>query len=520
MNQKKRLLSELLPIIQPIESVGVADKSLIIESLTSSSKDAQHGSLFFAVKGSKTDGRMFIGAACENGAIAIVADIKDLDRSLIAKISVPVFLVQDAKLVKALVAKYFYQGPEEIRLSLAVTGTNGKTSTCWILAQALTALGRPTAYLGTLGFKYWPTGRVHEVVEFPTNTTTPDAIEIHRLIGEAKERGAQGIVMEASSHAIDQGRIIGINWDGAAFTNLTRDHLDYHHTMEEYARVKELLFFKELIFSGKAKRFAVSNLNDEVGRRIINRLKTDLPEIQAIGFGVEDKNADLRLVSYDPSVQFTNLCFSINNKIVKFKSRLVGNYNAVNMLTAAGVLIGLGFKADEIADSLSQVLPVPGRLERVGDGPIGVFVDYAHTPDALVRAQESLRELAKGRLITVFGCGGDRDRGKRPIMAQEVARLSDYAVVTSDNPRTEDPQAIVDDVLVGMPKQGEGIEYEVIVDRREAIRYALSIARPDDVVLIAGKGHEDYQEINGVKHHFSDQEECQKCLKEWGILHQ
>ncbi|MCC6932870.1 MAG: UDP-N-acetylmuramoyl-L-alanyl-D-glutamate--2,6-diaminopimelate ligase [Deltaproteobacteria bacterium] len=499
-------------LLKNVDYTGDTKENPEITNLTISSKEVKPGSLFVALRGSKLDARNYIPQALAAGCSAILTTKDDFDWSEIARTPCPLIYATDIVLAKAQVGKNFYLKSADLDNYIGVTGTNGKTSICWIISQALSFLGAAASYLGTIGFCLHDREGNASLSE-QTNTTTEDALSVYRFLGSALKQGARAAVMEVSSHALDQRRHGCIAWRGAVFTNLTRDHLDYHKTIEEYTAAKRKLFFSELAASGKENRFAVINVDDAYGEEILAELKSRYPMIRPIGYSMHEDKQYVALRSYQPTLFNTTISIMVNGEEINFVSHLVGSFNVSNMLAAAGVLSGLGYCNKDIALALARVRSAPGRLERIADKQIGVYVDYAHTPDGLAKAQESMREICQGRMITVFGCGGDRDKGKRPLMAQEVMRLSDIGVVTSDNPRTEEPQSIVDDILVGLKNKRSGFEYQVYVDRREAIEQAIKQARSGDIVLIAGKGHEDYQDVKGVKHHFSDQEICREILK-------
>ena len=507
------LLRDLLSGVHCVGGLGPLSANPDISTLTNSSKDVRPNCLFIALRGSKLDARDYIKQAVDNGATAVLTSKDDYDWQNVQGLSCPLIFAADIAWAKAQVAKNFYLQGSDIDCYIGVTGTNGKTSICWLLSEALSVLRCRAAYLGTIGFSLFDDrGQVQKSVK--TNTTTEDALSVYQFLGETKQEGVRAAVLEVSSHALDQKRHGAIAWQGTVFTNLTRDHLDYHGTMENYAAAKKRLFFCELAQSAKEGRFAVINVDDACGREIKEQLSREYPEIKVLGYSMTDQTQAVCVDHYKPGMCGTEIRAIVNGKCISWNNNLVGNFNVSNSLAVVGVLCGLGYDATDIAQALSLVCPVPGRLERIASDEIGVYVDYAHTPDGLVRAQESLREICPGRLITVFGCGGDRDRGKRPIMGQEVMRLSDLAVVTSDNPRTEDPEKIIADILVGLRDKRAGFEYTIQVDRRRAIREAMRLAKKGDIVLIAGKGHEDYQDVGGKKHHFSDQEECCAAIAE------
>src|SRR5258708_5363035 len=376
-----------------------------------------------------------------------------------------------------------------------VTGTNGKTSVSQWIGAALDALGRRWAVIGTLG-----NGLVGERAE--AKNTTPDPIVLQRLLADYRRRGARAVAMEVSSHGLDQARVAGIKYDVAVFTNLTRDHLDYHGTMEAYAEAKFRLF------SARGLTHSVVNIDDDWGARFVARLAGDV-----ITFGTRE---GARLRASRIGLSEAGVRFHVDSQwgSGEVSAAVLGAFNVSNLLAVLGALIAADVPFEQAVGAVGRLQPVPGRLERVGGGaaPL-VVVDYAHTPDALEKALEALRPtVAAGhRLVCVFGCGGDRDAGKRPLMAQAAVRLADSVIVTSDNPRSEDPMAIIEQVLAGIsPGAAEAIE-----DRQVAIFSAVHQASPGDIVLLAGKGHETYQEIAGVRHPFSDREVARAALAEW-----
>ena len=532
----KSKLRDLCSSIEVKQVIGNDNLDVVIDDLSTHSKKISPTTLFFAHKGVASDGRFFIEEVLDAGVGAIISDTRNdnFNFSLYQNSSVPIVLVEDAKHAKAVIAKKFFLPDNPSILMIAVTGTNGKTSTAWIIAKALTTMGFPCAYVGTIGQRYYSPAQKQEVV-YDAKTTSPDVIDLYRFLGTAHQDGVKGVAIEVSSHSIDQKRLGDVDWDVAVFTNLTQDHLDYHGTLENYASVKKKLFIEELKKSRKKFKVATVNIGDAVGSFLFDWCRKNAPEIKCLGYTLRGTEGDSVVLYHKFHQHSTDLKFNLDGDIVKVNSKLVGDFNVENMLASASVLSGLsqklGLTTEQVARGLSSVPPVPGRLERIENDKLSVFVDYAHTPDALFRAQDSLRKLTNGgKLITVFGCGGDRDKTKRPKMATEVEKLSDYAVVTSDNPRSENPDAIIKDILAGFKSSefdsngkvsyevggavslnggsSKLFEYVVITDRREAIKHAITTATPGDVILIAGKGHEDYQEISGKRHHFSDKEEC------------
>jgi len=395
----------------------------------------------------------------------------------------------------------FYRHPTREMGVLGVTGTNGKTTTAWLVRDMLLALGKPAAYLGTLGFELPGEHR-----DIPN--TTPFAADLYEFLGEARDRGVDALAMEVSSHALAQSRLEGVEFDAAVFTNLTQDHLDFHGSMEEYAAAKFRLF--EDFPEATDKPFcAAINRDDPYGEALAQQL-----EYPVIGYGIECRY-ELWPTSLQVSVDRIEMDLNfqpLDGDLEAFhvSAPLGGHYNVENLLSATAGMWALGFEPAEIAGVVGSVRPVPGRFEPVAnDQGIGILVDYAHTPDALEKLLDAVRPLCSGRILTVFGCGGDRDRTKRPKMAAASSERSDITIVTSDNPRTEDPQAIIDEVLTGLRP---GAAYETIIDRREAIRRAVTMAEPSDVVVIAGKGHEDYQIIGREKFPMDDREEARAAL--------
>ena len=469
------------------------------------SRSVKPGDVYVAVPGTKVDGINFAAEAVGKGAIAVVAE-KD-----VPEVKVPVFKVTAARKSLALIAANFYKKPTDELTLLGVTGTNGKTTTAWLLESIAAAGGAQTGLLGTIENRF--AGR-----KLPPTHTTPDPVELHKTFREMVDAGVDTVVMEVSSHALTQDRVHGLTFRAAAFTNLTRDHLDFHKDMESYFQAKRRLFTDNLSPGG----VAVVNGDDTHAVRIYSELRglkrmawkfsrSGAGEISAAG--VELTNSGIKATLKTPAGD------------IAIKSALIGGHNLENILTAAGVALSAGYSRRDVQDGISRVMRVPGRMERVVGRMPGVvaLVDYAHTDDALRKALESARSVTRGKVIVVFGCGGDRDQGKRPLMGEAAAELSDVPVITSDNPRSEDPDDIIAEITPGLEKHGlrrMGAQkaksgekgYLVEADRAAAIALAVSLAKEGDTVLIAGKGHEPYQEIAGEKKHFDDVEEATKAL--------
>jgi UDP-N-acetylmuramoyl-L-alanyl-D-glutamate--2,6-diaminopimelate ligase len=476
-----------MPLLDRLAQLGVP-----LADLTADSRNVKLGSVFAAYPGTMQDGRAYITEAIGRGATAVLWEREGF--SWKESWTIPNLGVEDLRGHISGIAGEVYGNPSDKLWMAGVTGTNGKTSVSQWIAAALDAAGQRSAVIGTLG-----NGLVGERAE--AKNTTPDPIVLQRLLADYLRRGARNVAMEVSSHGLDQGRVAGIKYDVAVFTNLTRDHLDYHGTMEAYAEAKFRLF------GARGLKHSVVNVDDTWGAGFAERLGGDV-----ITFGTR---SPARLRASGIGLSEAGVRFHVASEWGEGEVRagVLGAFNVSNLLAVLGALIAHGMPLAEAIGAVSALQPVPGRLERVGGGtqPL-VVVDYAHTPDALEKALEALRPtVAAGhQLVCVFGCGGDRDAGKRPLMGQAAARLADHVIVTSDNPRSEPPRRIIDEVLAGMAEGAEAIE-----DRQVAIFAAVHQARPGDVVLLAGKGHETYQEINGVRHPFSDREVARAALAQW-----
>jgi UDP-N-acetylmuramoyl-L-alanyl-D-glutamate--2,6-diaminopimelate ligase len=483
-------------IAERLEALGVP-----LADLTADSRAVKLGSVFVAYPGTVRDGRAFIPDAIAHGAAAVIWEKTGFAWD--ERWRVPNLGVENLRARISVIAGHVYGDPSESLWMAGVTGTNGKTSVSQWIAAACDALGRRSAVVGTLG-----NGLVGERAE--ARNTTPDPIVLQRLLADYLRRGARNVAMEVSSHGLDQERVAGIRYDVAVFTNLTRDHLDYHGTMEAYAEAKYRLF------SARGLAHAVINVDDDWGARFARRLAGTALDVITCSVG----GASARLAASDVALSEAGVRFRVTSEWGEGEvtARVLGAFNVANLLAVTGALIADGIPFAEALRAVGALQPVPGRLERVGGGELPlVVIDYAHTPDALEKALAALRNVldgtraGRGRLICVFGCGGDRDAGKRPLMGEVAARLADHVVVTSDNPRGEDPDAIIAQVLAGM----RGYPAEAIEDRQVAIFSAVHRAAAGDVVLLAGKGHETYQEIAGVRLPFNDREVATAALAQW-----
>lgn len=476
-----------------------------ITNLVTDSRTLQLGDTFVACPGEKTDGRQFISDAIEKGANAVIWESQHFVWNEAWQI--PNLGVADLRHKTGWLADAIYGSPSENLWLVGITGTNGKTSTCHWVAQALSDNSRQCAMIGTLGNGF--AGKLEG-----SANTTPDAVRVHGLLADYLRDGAQAVAMEVSSHALAQGRVNGVRFDVALHTNLSRDHLDYHGDMESYAASKRKLFEWDRL------KYAVLNLDDEFGAKLAEQLRDETVEV--IGYGMSDAAMQLagklgiRMVyGHLAEMSGHGLQLDVHTSWggAQLNSALIGRFNAANLLGALAVLLVSGVDLSDAVRSLSKVQAVAGRMQRIGAAQHPtVVVDYAHTPDALEKVLLALREAntqTGSRLICVFGCGGDRDRGKRAMMGKVAERFSDWCIVTSDNPRSEDPQEIIAEIIGGMSSNN----HEIIVERAAAIQRAISRAQQIDTVLIAGKGHETYQEIKGVKHPFNDVLVAEQALK-------
>lgn len=466
-----------------------------VKGVSTNSHTCREGDVFIGMPGTRVDGGEFWQSAIESGAIACIIS------SNAAKKFPPtdqdcVIVVDNIVDTCAEIAAVFYDNPSTKMKMIGITGTNGKTTTSHLIEFFLNQAQKPTALIGTL-YARW------QGYQETATHTTPFAVDLQKQLANAVLAKNEYTVMEVSSHALDQGRVKGCHFDVAVFTNLTQDHLDYHQDMDDYFRAKSILFSPEYL-QGKA----IINYDDSYGQKLINKLNSD----QVWSYSVTNSEADLYTSNLEYQATGVKGILHTPKGEIEFVSPLVGQFNLANLLAAVGVILSLDLDLQIVADNLPSFEGVPGRMERVQvveNQEITVIVDYAHTPDSLENLLKASRPFIPAKMICVFGCGGDRDRTKRPIMGKVVADLADVAVVTSDNPRTEDPQRILDDILTGIPKS---VEPMVISDRALAIKKAIETAKAGDGVLIAGKGHEDYQILGTEKIHFDDREEAKKVL--------
>jgi UDP-N-acetylmuramoyl-L-alanyl-D-glutamate--2,6-diaminopimelate ligase len=480
-------IKEITNGVHVIQTIGSIEKP--ITSICFDTREVLKGSLFVAQKGTKVDGHDYISQAIENGATCIVVEHlpEKLDKN------VTYLQVESSPHALALLACNFYDNPSQGLKLIGITGTNGKTTTATLLYRLFTNLGFTCGLLSTVENKIWLT-------TIESTHTTPDAIQINQLLSQMVSQGVQYCFMEVSSHAIVQQRIDGLHFTGGIFTNITHDHLDYHKTFKEYIAAKKL-FFDNL----PKTAFALSNIDDTNGKVMLQNTQA-----QCKTYSLYTLNCDFKAKINENGLDGMNL--TIDNESVWFQ--LVGKFNAYNLLSiyAAAVLMGIDKK--EVLREMSLLESAEGRFSVLRQENITVIIDYAHTPDAILNVLNTICEIRKNnqKIITVIGCGGDRDKTKRPEMAKIAYKLSDKVIFTSDNPRCEDPNAILDDMLLGISVEDDSKVF-VNADRKQAIKFAITTAQKGDIVLIAGKGHEKYQEINEVKHDFDDMKIAKQYLK-------
>ena len=479
------------------ENFQVSDKQLLNQEIlhwTDRSNEVTQNSWFIAVRGTSVDGHNFILDAVRRGASGVIAEKPFIGTGD----PVACVIVPDTKKLFSVISSRWFGVPSARLHLIGVTGTNGKTTTTYLI-QSLLNLFTKAGVIGTVEAR-WNDKRL------PTINTTPGTRELNSILHQMVEDGITSCAMEVSSHALKQERVNEIQFQTAVFTNLTQDHLDYHKTFDDYFESKSKLF---LDFPAVTKR--IINIDDEYGQKLFTRIKKGT----GVSFSVKQK-ADYQARNVQITLDGTRFILSARGKEYSAVTKLLCLHNVYNLLGAIAAVSEMGYSIEGILEAARKFDGVPGRLERF-EHPNGalIFVDYAHTPDAFISIYSSLQPLKRGRLISVFGCGGNRDKGKRPQMGRIAGEYSDHMIVTSDNPREEDPKEIIREILTGINQVSVSSSLDVIEDRREAIRHALDIARPEDLILILGKGHEDYQIVGKEKHHFSDQEEVINWTKEY-----
>jgi len=487
---ERKTIADLVKKIEGAEVRG--DTQIVVAGITHDSRKVLAGDIYVCIPGFQLDGHNFAAAAIQNGAVALLVDhYLDLDISQIK--------VNNTRQVMGFLAAEVYAAPCGKLELVGVTGTNGKTTVTHLIEKIAQVAGKKTGLIGTLGT------RVADR-ELPGNHTTPESTEIQRLLCDMVDSQVDLAVMEVSSHALDLGRVNGCTFSAGIFTNLTQDHLDYHKDMVDYLEAKSLLFSG---MKADQSQFAILNADDAACAYLRSKASC-----RVITYGV-DTHADYSAAQINLSDRGVTFEVHFNGRKAKVFYSTPGKFSVYNALAAFAWAVEAGYAVETVMEALGEIQGVPGRFQSIRMGqPFQVIVDYAHTPDGLENVLQTAREITVGKLITVFGCGGDRDKRKRPLMGEAASRWSDYVLVTSDNPRTEDPEKIIEDILPGMG----GIDYQVLVDRRKAIFHACSIASAGDTIVIAGKGHEDYQIIGTEKFHFDDREEVQIALRGMGYV--
>ena len=484
-----KTLAGAIPVRQVI---GPLDRA--VESIAYDSRRVQRNGLFVALRGEKNDGHEFIGQAIENGASVIVAEREEKNPRATC------LLVENTRTALADLAATFYGLPARRLKLAAVTGTNGKTTTTFLIKHICEKAGLRCGLIGTVRYE------IGERV-LPAARTTPESLDLQELLAQIANAGCRAAAMEVSSHALTQERVRGLEWDVAVFTNLTQDHLDYHGTMENYFESKAKLFVQLAQQQKKRKPVAVVNMDDHYGEQLLDKIGKKISVI-TFGMGVR---ADFRASNYRMEFGGTSYQLDARGKSYLVRLPLIGRFNVANSMAALAAANALGLNLREAVLSLGKSPQVPGRLEMVpAKRKFQVFVDYAHTPDALLNVLKTLRQLEPGRLIVVFGCGGDRDRQKRPLMGRIADQNADYSIITSDNPRKEDPDAIISEIEKGFGSD----RYEKVAGRAEAIARAIALAQPRDIILIAGKGHETYQEFVDHTVPFDDIQVARRAIED------
>ena len=484
-----KTLAGAIPVRQVI---GPLDRA--VESIAYDSRRVQRNGLFVALRGEKNDGHEFIGQAIENGASVIVAEREEKNPRATC------LLVENTRTALADLAATFYGLPARRLKLAAVTGTNGKTTTTFLIKHICEKAGLRCGLIGTVRYE------IGERV-LPAARTTPESLDLQELLAQIANAGCRAAAMEVSSHALTQERVRGLEWDVAVFTNLTQDHLDYHGTMKNYFESKAKLFAQLAQQQKKRKPVAVVNMDDHYGEQLLDKIDTKISVI-TFGMGVR---ADFRASNYRMEFGGTSYQLDARGKSYLVRLPLIGRFNVANSMAALAAANALGLNLREAVLSLGKSPQVPGRLEMVpAKRKFQVFVDYAHTPDALLNVLKTLRQLEPGRVIVVFGCGGDRDRQKRPLMGRVADQNADYSIITSDNPRKEDPNAIISEIEKGFGSD----RYEKVAGRTEAIARAIALAQPRDIILIAGKGHETYQEFADHTVPFDDIQVARRAIED------
>lgn len=486
-------LSKYLDALEPVEISGPRD--FVVSGIGCDSRQITSGSIFFALRGGKQDGNRFIRAALERGVGAVVTDVEGIE----VPPSVSLLRVRDARQALARAANLFFDFPTRDLRLVGITGTNGKTTTAYLVESIFRTTGECTGMIGTIEYRL-----ADQIVQ--ARNTTPESVDLQRMFAELRAQGCRYAAMEVSSHALEMHRVDGCQFAVAVFTNLTRDHLDFHQTFENYFGAKKKLF---LGADATPPPWAVLNVDDERGVTLVHESPS-----QKLRYAIREP-ADVRATAIEYSFEGLKITAETPRGLLHLDSLLVGETNVYNILAAVATAIAMDFDVETIQRGIHMLHSVPGRFEKISCGqPFAVVVDYAHTDDALRHVIQAARRLARQRVITVFGCGGDRDRTKRPLMGEVAGKLSDITILTSDNPRTEDPLRIIADAVVGLQRATH--RYVVEPDRAKAIQMAIEEAHDGDIVLLTGKGHETYQVIGEQSIHFDDREVARTVLTQLG----
>ncbi|MFD1038080.1 UDP-N-acetylmuramoyl-L-alanyl-D-glutamate--2,6-diaminopimelate ligase [Virgibacillus byunsanensis] len=466
-------------------------ENININNIEVDSRHVKADNLFVCIKGFTVDGHDFVQMAIDNGAVAIIAE-KEVASS------VPTIIVPDTSRAIAMIAAAFYDFPTKKLPLIGVTGTNGKTTVTYLLESIFNQYNKKTGVIGTIQMKIGQQA-------YPVSNTTPDALFLQKTFQQMLDEGVSTGIMEVSSHALDLGRVYGCDFDIAVFTNLSQDHLDYHKDMADYVRAKSLLFAQlGNTYTTDKKKYAIINIDDPEH----DLLKRSTAQ-HVLTYGCENQ-AQVMAENIELDASSTNFLLTTPVGSIKITSKLIGKFNVYNMLAASAAAIASKIPLTVIKEAFENIAGVSGRFEPVAiEEPFATIVDYAHTPDSLDNILQTIKGFAKKKVYVVVGCGGDRDKTKRPLMSEIALKYADHAIFTSDNPRTEDPQAILDDMINGLNKD----EFDVIIDRKEAIFHAIELAKKDDIILIAGKGHETYQQIGQIKYEFDDRKIALEAIK-------
>ncbi|MGM0411171.1 MAG: UDP-N-acetylmuramoyl-L-alanyl-D-glutamate--2,6-diaminopimelate ligase [Bacillota bacterium] len=483
---------KLTKLIKVIDIEFIENKNKIedieIEDISYDSRKLKSNSIFIAIEGFKTDGHKYINEAIKKGAKAIIIE-KDIENY---NDEIVYIKVENSRKAMAFLAAEFYNNPQKKLKLIGITGTNGKTTTSYLIKSILKNAGYKTALIGTIG-------NFIGGEKFPSTRTTPNSLELHKLFHKMLNNNVEYVVMEVSSHAIDLKRILNLKFNAAVFTNISQDHLDYHKNFEEYINVKSKLFEQV-----KKNGYSIINVDDKNSDKIISNSSSKI-----MSYSIK-KASDLKAKNICLDVKSSS--FQLENYSKKINLNISGKFNVYNALAAIGVGFSLNISYNNIKEALERVKGIPGRFELVKENQnFTVIIDYAHTADGMKNVLKTITDLPRNDIITIFGCGGDRDRDKRPKMAKVAAKYSDYFIITTDNPRSEDPEAIISDIIKGLSSNKDN--YEIIVDRKEAIFKAIKQAQKNDIIIIFGKGHENYQVFRDKTIHFDDKEEAKKAIK-------